>query len=88
MAWIINYESTAIQDLDALDKQTRKIILDFINNRVGNLDNPRLIGHALTGEYSDYWSYRKGKYRIIARIKDNQMTILVVKIGKRDRVYR
>ena len=49
--------------------------------------NPRLHGKALQGEYSGLWRYRVGKYRIIANIQDETITILIVDIGHRSRIY-
>jgi mRNA interferase RelE/StbE len=89
MAWKIELESSAEKDLDRLDAQVGKRILKFLFQRLAFLDSPRSIGEALTGpKYGELWKYRVGHYRIIARIEDKRVRILVVRIGHRRQVYR
>jgi len=35
----------------------------------------------------DYWKYRVGGYRIVAKIEDDKVVIFIVKIDKRGAVY-
>jgi len=42
----------------------------------------------MTGQYSGYWRFRVGDYRVICKIEDGRMTIHVVAIGHRREVYR
>jgi mRNA interferase RelE/StbE len=89
MAWTISFEPSAIKDLDRLTPDVRTRILQFLNDRVAKLDNPRQVGEALTGKkYHGIWKYRVGDYRILAEIKDAVVTVLVVEIGHRREVYR
>jgi len=64
-------------------------ILIRFTDRLLDLENPRSIGEALRGSrLGDLWKYRVGDYRILARIDDYTVTILVVKVGHRREVYR
>ena len=64
-------------------------ILAFLHGRVATLDDPRSIGEALKGsKLGEFWKYRVGAYRVIARIEDDALRVLVVRIGSRDKVYR
>ncbi|MCY4596536.1 MAG: type II toxin-antitoxin system RelE/ParE family toxin, partial [Bryobacterales bacterium] len=36
----------------------------------------------------EFWKYRVGDYRIITRIEDNALRVLVVRVARRDWVYR
>jgi mRNA interferase RelE/StbE len=66
-----------------------KRILKFLYERVSRLDDPRSIGEALKGsKLGELWKYRVGDYRVISRIEDGRMLILVVKIGNRRDVYK
>lgn len=48
-----------------------------------------MLGEALRGpELGRFWKYRVGAYRVIARIDDGSVTVLVVRIGHRRQVYR
>jgi mRNA interferase RelE/StbE len=89
MVWRIEFERLASKDLDKLDPQTVKRILTFLKDRVSNLEDPRSIGEALKGsKLGDFWKYRVGDYRVISRIEDKEICILVVRIGNRREVYR
>ncbi len=89
MAWEISIESAALRELKSLDQQVSRRILKFLHDRVAKLDDPRSIGQALRGsKLGEFWKYRVGDYRIIARIEDGVLTIFVVRIGNRREVYR
>ena len=89
MKWIIEFDPSAVKELDKLDPQQAKRILEFLVDRVAHLDDPRSIGEALKGSrFKTLWKYRIGDYRIITSIEDNVTRILVVKIGDRKEVYR
>src|SRR6266496_4115857 len=51
------------------------------------LENPGSHGHALTGRFSNLWRYRVGAYRIVCRIEDERLVVLVVGIGHRRDIY-
>ncbi len=89
MAWLIEFDDAAKKELAKLDKPLAKRITQFLRERVAVLDDPRSIGDALHGtELGEYWKYRVGDYRVIARIEDGALCILVVRIGNRREVYR
>jgi mRNA interferase RelE/StbE len=89
MAWKIELSGLACKNLDELDPQNARRILTFLHERVAVLEDPRSIGAALKGSrLGDFWKYRVGDYRIIARIEDSALRILVVRVGKRSEVYR
>ena len=89
MAWTIDLDHGAVRDLDKFDQQTARRILAFLHDRVATLDNPRSIGESLKGSrLGEFWKYRVGDYRVIARIEDSASRVLVVRVGRRDKVYR
>ena len=61
--------------------------MNFLETRILAADDPRTLGKALHGQLSGLWSYRVGDYRIISRMEDNVMTILVLRVGHRDNIY-
>ena len=89
MAWRIEFEEVAKKDLAKLDKTTAKRITSFLRERVLSLDAPRGIGEMLKGpRLGEFWKYRVGDYRIICKIEDGELRVLVVRIGNRREVYR
>ncbi|MBH0188780.1 MAG: type II toxin-antitoxin system RelE/ParE family toxin [Nitrospira sp.] len=85
MAYSILLAPPAERQLKALAEATQKRIV----TRLKTLQhNPRPQGvKKLTGE-DDLYRIREGSYRIIYTIRDNELVILVVKIGDRKEVYR
>ena len=88
MAWAIDYADTAKAQLQKLDKQTARRILDYMDERIVGLENPRNTGKALTGPFGGLWRYRVGDCRVICEIQDNALRVLVVRVGNRRDVYR
>jgi mRNA interferase RelE/StbE len=88
LAWTVEYTSTAKEQLRQLDKQAARRIVDFMEERVAALDNPRSTGQALKGPLGTFWRYRVGDYRVICDIQDHAVRVLVVRIGHRKEVYR
>ena len=89
MAWQIELDRAAVRDLKKLDRPTAQRILTFLQDRVAALADPCSIGEALRGSRrGEFWKYRMGDYRVIARIEDAAVRVLVVRIGNRRAVYR
>ena len=85
MAWTIEYDPRALRDLRKLPDDVQRRIVDYMDNRVAVV--PRSVGDALT-DVRKLWRYRVGDYRIICRIEDKRVVVLVVQIGHRREVYR
>lgn len=88
MAWTIDYTQTALNQLRKLDKQSARRILDFMDERIAQRDDPRSTGKALTGPLGGLWRYRVGDFRVICEIQDGELRVLVVELGNRREVYR
>ena len=88
MAWTIEYTDTARRQLRKLDKQSARRILDYLDKRVAPLEDARSLGKALRGPLGELWRYRVGDYRVICEIHDQQLRVLVVRLGNRKDVYR
>ena len=89
MVWRIEFEAAAKKDLSKLDKQAARRVIAFLRERVAPLEDPRALGAALKGpRFGDLWKYRLGDYRIVARIENDLLLILVVRIGDRKEIYR
>jgi len=82
------YDSTALKQLKKLDKQISKRIIDWLAERLKNRENPRLWGSALKGELGEYWRYRVGDYRVLCKILDNELIVLILEIEHRKNVYQ
>lgn len=45
-------------------------------------------GKRLKGAFSGLWSFRVGSYRVVYRVEDARVTVVVLDIGHRREVYR
>jgi mRNA interferase RelE/StbE len=89
MTWTIRLSDHAQQDLSRIDRQLAQRIHRFLFGRLAKLENPRSVGEALRGsELGEYWKYRVGDYRMICRIEDERILVLVLRIGHRREIYR
>ena len=89
MAWTIEFTGAALRQLEKLDRRVQRRIWKFLNQRLLPLENPRSIGEALHGEQlGEFWKYRVGDYRLIVRIEDDRLLVLVLKVGHRKEIYR
>lgn len=88
MVWKIEFDSAALKDLKRLDKTAQRRIVSYLRERIATDDNPRRLGKALHGDKSALWRYRVGDYRLLCRIEDQILTVLVIAVGHRKEVYR
>ena len=87
MAWTIRLSKEAEKALKRLDKSAHTRIIDFLST-LSSTPSPREKGAALAGQFSGYWRYRVGDYRLICELRDGELVVLVLKLGHRREVYR
>ena len=85
MTWQINLTPQAEKDLSNIGTNEARRITRFLRERV--LPDPKALGGPLAGSLREFWRYRVGHYRILAKIEEDQLIILVVRIGHRSKVY-
>ncbi len=87
MMYQVEYLPSVYKTLEKMDKFTKRIILEWIEKNLVGCSNPRLHGKELSANRTGQWRYRVGDYRIIAKIEDNKLIILVIAIGHRREIY-
>lgn len=88
MAWRIEYDPRAIDDLNRLSRGVRREIVQYLETRVAPADNPRLFGKPLRHGLAGLWRYRVRDYRSVCALRDEALIVLVVGVGHRREVYR
>lgn len=89
MVWKIEFVDSASRELADLDPQHSKRILKFLRERIAKLDDPRSLGKPLQGaKFGELWRYRVGDFRIVCKIQDERLIVLVVRIRHRRDIYR
>jgi len=81
----IVFSEKVTKQLGKLDKSIEKKILKYLNEKVSK--NPLDIGKPLSANLSGFWRYRVGDYRIIAKIKNEELIVLVIEVGHRSTIY-
>jgi len=78
------FKRSVEKDFTSIPKKDVKRIL----NRIKTLEeDPRPPGcEKLTGQ--ERYRLRQGRYRIVYSIQDNELTVWVVKVGRRKDIYR
>lgn len=85
MAYNVELTKDAEKQLDKLPDATRRRIISALERLE---ENPRHPGtKKLSGEEGLYRT-RAGDYRVVYRIEDGRLLVLVVKVGHRREIYR
>ena len=71
-----------------MDRSAQRRVVRFLEDRIAGDRNPRDFGKPLTGDKVGLWRYRVGEYRIVSRIDDEHLAVLVLRIAHRKDVYR
>jgi mRNA interferase RelE/StbE len=81
----VAYLDSIEEDLKKLDKGIVKKILSRIETYLAQ--DPKGLGKQLKGDFQGYWRYRWGDYRVIYRIAEQEILIIVLRISHRKEVY-
>jgi mRNA interferase RelE/StbE len=82
----LEYDTAARKALRAIrDRRMRVTLLDAIE---ALMDDPRPLGCLMLAGHRDLWWIRVGDWRVIYRIEDGRLVVIVVGIGGRGQVYR
>ncbi len=88
MKYRVEFSKNALKDFKKLDRHTAALILGWIRKNLENCENPRLFGKGLTANRSGEWRYRVGDYRLLAKIDDQKIIILILNVGHRREIYQ
>lgn len=83
----VKFEAEAEKEFLALAKSAQIQILKYLK-KIESLENPRDFGKALSENLKNYWRYRVGDYKLICKIQENELIIVVVDINHRSKVYK
>ena len=83
----LEYSKEALKDLKRLDSSVARVIYAWMKKNIEGSENPRVHGKGLSSNRSGQWRYRIGNYRVICKIEDNRVLVLVLTIGHRSRIY-
>ena len=81
----VAYLDSVEEDLKKLNKAIVRKILTRIETYLAC--DPKELGKPLKGEFQGYWRYRWGDYRVIYKISEREILIVVLHISNRKDVY-
>jgi mRNA interferase RelE/StbE len=87
LVWTIEFDDRARRELRKLAPQTQQLILRYLRERIAGSSDPRQFGKPLRMNLAGLWRYRVGDYRLICRIEEHRLVVLVLKVGHRREVY-
>ena len=86
MVYKVSYLDSVEDDLKRLDKPVVKGLLDKIEKVLAK--DPKSLGKPLTGNFVGLWRYRVGDYRIIYKVAEKEILIIVARIGHRKDIHK
>ena len=85
--WTVEFDDRARRELRKLSAETQKTILSYLRQRIAGSANPRQFGKPLRLNLAGLWRCRVGDYRLICRIEDDRLIVLVLRVAHRREVY-
>jgi mRNA interferase RelE/StbE len=86
MSWKIIFTKKAQKQINNLDKSVQSRIKKAILEKL--MINPDLFIEPLTGDFTGYYKFRIGDYRLICSKENEELTIIVIELGHRSEVYK
>jgi mRNA-degrading endonuclease RelE of RelBE toxin-antitoxin system len=78
--------ASAARALERLPGPVAAAVVEFITGPL--IEEPKRVGKPLTRQLSGYWAARRGAYRIVYAVDDDEKLVLIVRIEHRADVYR
>lgn len=85
--YTLNFLTTAKKEFKKLDFTAQKNIKEKLTLLATNPDVLKANIKALKGEYKGKFRLRIKEYRVIFQVKDEELIIIVVRVGHRKEVY-
>ena len=87
MSWDYKITDRALKQLRKLGHEPSSRILAFLDSRIAGSEDPRHFGKCLKGNLGEFWRFRVDDYRILCQLKDQELEVLVVRVGHRSDIY-
>lgn len=87
MGYKVGYSDKALKRLKKMDRRDSGMLLGWIEKNLIDISDPYSKGKALVGNKKGQWRYRIGDYRLLCKIENDELLILVIEIGHRKDVY-
>lgn len=85
-AYEVEFAGPARRDLRELPPRIVPAIIEFVYGDLRR--NPQRVGKPLERELTGLWSARRGPYRILYELIDEQLVVMVIHVDHRADIYR
>jgi len=85
--WTVEFDDRARRELRKLDFKIQRKIFRYLREPLAVSEDPRRFGKPLRRNLAGLWRYRIEDYRLICRLEDDRVVVLVSEIGHRSDVY-
>jgi mRNA interferase RelE/StbE len=85
--WAVEFDDRARRELRKLNAKIQQSILRYLRERIAVAEDPRRFGKPLRRNLAGLWRYRVEDYRLICRIEDERVVVLVLQVGHRREIY-
>jgi mRNA interferase RelE/StbE len=87
LGWRVEFDPDGLEDLRRLDRSVQRSVLKYVRERLATPEDPRRFGKPLSGGLKNLWRYRVGDFRLVCDIREDQLAVLILRIGHRRNVY-
>lgn len=84
----LKYSQRFVKQIKKMDKFVQKNIMNWLDLNIQNTNNLKNHGKALVGNHKGKWRYRIGNYRVICVIEQEQLIVLALEVGHRNKIYK
>jgi mRNA interferase RelE/StbE len=86
VGYTVRFTATARRDLNQLPPRVLSAVIEFVFGDLAR--EPRRVGKPLRRELVGMFSARRGPYRLLYRIDDDNSTVSILRVDHRAGVYR
>jgi mRNA-degrading endonuclease RelE of RelBE toxin-antitoxin system len=86
VTYVVVFAPTARRELSSVPERVIPAIIEFVYGDLAAF--PRRVGKPLERELAGSFSARRGSYRILYEIDDEQLRVLILRVAHRADVYR
>jgi mRNA interferase RelE/StbE len=87
VAWTYKVHEDADRQLKVLGPAARKEVVAWLEKRIHGANDPTQFGKPLRGSKHGLWRYRVRNYRIICKLENEILVVVVVAVGHRSTIY-
>ncbi len=86
MIYELRFKESVKKDFKRIGREAAARIIGDIRKKL--LPDPHGAGKPLKGQDGSIWSFRSGDYRVLYVFNDNEIWVLILRVGHRKEIYK